>query len=495
MSVGLPVLLAIHQLSLDKELSDVTCTTKMKTKASTRALITDEELREFTSEYYIPFALHPVVPACEMRVIAGFPRGWDKISHTAKTGLLQCYTEKLDALRRWREMFFWVDDAMFPWDFAFYTQESLPRDERPPPGSYRGVPVKDVRETHLIGNDNCARTGGTMEIIERLESRCWAKLGIWCLKCKRGAPVINGASEMACQRAYGKFELDMTLANSSVSPRADKAGAGGSADEARSAQCAIVEQHSSRSYATEAMPRKKWWHCLLFNMCKRVEGLLEKQEEKLRKLSIEYDEELYPHMLKNKSAVLWEMFVKVCIGTLDVNQDYPIARTIPHSDGVYQFSVATEAPKDIEHLGKLEEAGDARTKLEFRGEVRLSQEGTQRVDNPTMWNGQGEGDGVSSTVGLAREFGLCTWQSLHFLYHVALAVAVHWRASSTQTVKDPCSSLTVDSPSPRWIVLQDFDQSPALRVNEACDGGLLKGLRYDSVYCCQPTSLGNMPNM
>ncbi|GKF52494.1 hypothetical protein Tco_0159404, partial [Tanacetum coccineum] len=29
----------------------------------------------------------------------------------------------------------------------------------------------------------------------------------------------------------------------------------------------------------------------------RVEGLLEKQEEKLRKLSIEYDEELYPHML------------------------------------------------------------------------------------------------------------------------------------------------------------------------------------------------------
>ncbi|GJX07103.1 hypothetical protein Tco_0195035 [Tanacetum coccineum] len=29
----------------------------------------------------------------------------------------------------------------------------------------------------------------------------------------------------------------------------------------------------------------------------RVEELLEKQEEKLRKLSIEYDEELYPHML------------------------------------------------------------------------------------------------------------------------------------------------------------------------------------------------------
>ncbi|GJX17850.1 hypothetical protein Tco_0218682 [Tanacetum coccineum] len=30
--------------------------------------ITDEELREFTSEYYIPFALHPVVPAAKLRV-------------------------------------------------------------------------------------------------------------------------------------------------------------------------------------------------------------------------------------------------------------------------------------------------------------------------------------------------------------------------------------------------------------------------------------------
>ncbi|GJU07192.1 hypothetical protein Tco_1123622 [Tanacetum coccineum] len=45
-------------------------------------------------------------------------------------------TEKLDALRRWREMFFWVDDALVPWNFAFYTQGLLPRDERPPPGSY-----------------------------------------------------------------------------------------------------------------------------------------------------------------------------------------------------------------------------------------------------------------------------------------------------------------------------------------------------------------------
>ncbi|GJV64718.1 hypothetical protein Tco_1475546 [Tanacetum coccineum] len=36
--------------------------------------ITDEELLEFTSEYYIPFALHPVVPAASAS-IADFPEG------------------------------------------------------------------------------------------------------------------------------------------------------------------------------------------------------------------------------------------------------------------------------------------------------------------------------------------------------------------------------------------------------------------------------------
>ncbi|GJV33809.1 hypothetical protein Tco_1394209 [Tanacetum coccineum] len=81
--------------------------------------ITDEELREFTSEYYIPSALHP------------------------------CYTEKLDALRRWREMFFWVDDALVPWNFAFYTQGLLPRDERPPPGSYSMEDAELINENRI----------------------------------------------------------------------------------------------------------------------------------------------------------------------------------------------------------------------------------------------------------------------------------------------------------------------------------------------------------
>ncbi|GJW99339.1 hypothetical protein Tco_0183253 [Tanacetum coccineum] len=182
--------------------------------------ITDEELREFTSEYYIPSALHPVVPAADAS-IADFPVGkvgvytrffefanqrvplslfmcnvlnhyrlhisqlhcigaakitnfevncrllaihptvplfrafyhtsWSNgwVSFAKRAGRLQCYTEKLDALRRWREMFFWVDDALVPWDFAFYTQGSMPRDERPPPGSYSIEDAELINENRI----------------------------------------------------------------------------------------------------------------------------------------------------------------------------------------------------------------------------------------------------------------------------------------------------------------------------------------------------------
>ncbi|GJX92488.1 hypothetical protein Tco_0345814 [Tanacetum coccineum] len=58
-------------------------------------------------------------------------------------------TEKLDALRRWREMFFWVDDALVPWNFAFYTQGLLPRDERPPPGSYSMEDAELINENRI----------------------------------------------------------------------------------------------------------------------------------------------------------------------------------------------------------------------------------------------------------------------------------------------------------------------------------------------------------
>ncbi|GJV33190.1 hypothetical protein Tco_1393590 [Tanacetum coccineum] len=104
------------------------CLFVIREKVAKTQLI-DEELLEFTSEYYIPFALHPAVPAVSMS-IADFPEG-----------------ERCAGLGG--EMFFWLDDAFVPWDFAFYTQGTLPRDERPPPGSY-SVEDAELRNENRI---------------------------------------------------------------------------------------------------------------------------------------------------------------------------------------------------------------------------------------------------------------------------------------------------------------------------------------------------------
>ncbi|GJU20411.1 hypothetical protein Tco_1153753 [Tanacetum coccineum] len=77
---------------------------------------------------------------------------------------------------------------------------------------------------------------------------------------------------------------------------------------------AQAEAESSRSYAQNLAEEKmallvkggKNNHFAgLDDFCQKVEGLLEKQEEKLRKLGIEYDEELYPHMLSTIAERRW----------------------------------------------------------------------------------------------------------------------------------------------------------------------------------------------
>jgi hypothetical protein len=182
--------------------------------------ITKDELRQFSSDYYIPLALRPEIPDADA-CIADFPEGkvgvytrflefanqrvpislflsdilsyyrlhisqlhcisatkitnfevncrllainptvhlfrafyhssWSNgwVSFAKRTGRLQCYTDKLYALRNWRENFFWVDKVFFPWEFGFYTQRSLPKDERPLPGSY-SVADTDTIDTNRI---------------------------------------------------------------------------------------------------------------------------------------------------------------------------------------------------------------------------------------------------------------------------------------------------------------------------------------------------------
>jgi hypothetical protein len=73
--------------------------------------------------------------------------GW--VSFAKHAGRLQCYTDKVDSLRNWRENFFWVDDMVFPSPFEFYTQRTLPRDERPVPGSYSAEDADTIDANRL----------------------------------------------------------------------------------------------------------------------------------------------------------------------------------------------------------------------------------------------------------------------------------------------------------------------------------------------------------
>ncbi|GKA77233.1 hypothetical protein Tco_0783694 [Tanacetum coccineum] len=151
--------------------------------------ITDEELLEFTSEYYIPFALHPVVPAASAS-IADFPEGkvgvytrfFEFANQRVPLSLFMCnvlnhyrlHISQLHCIGAAKISNFEVnlpaywqlihgpfvrasitplgqmdDDALVPWDFVFYTQGSLPRDERPPPGSYSMEDAELINENRI----------------------------------------------------------------------------------------------------------------------------------------------------------------------------------------------------------------------------------------------------------------------------------------------------------------------------------------------------------
>ncbi|GKD35474.1 hypothetical protein Tco_1250983, partial [Tanacetum coccineum] len=342
--------------------------------------ITDEELREFTSEYYIPSALHPVVPAADAS-IADFPVG--------KGG---CYTEKLDALRRWREMFFWVDDALVPWNFAFYTQGLLPRDERPPPGSYSMEDAELINENlSAFGN---VPAGRTMELV--LEQPEIESTDVLAPTPLRSVPSVTVEPPMPDATSIGSSEdadvaevdsglkrkratgddgagpskrvrhLSLGLSTSTEEESSDaspthaakevtetpppnvEATSDSSAPVTHAAQSPpqtgpkafdgmpvdqLIEEFdmvTAQQAALVAQLRARVCEVLCTAPCRGENGtacqggarvarmpadtrllslgcevLMGKQEEKLRKLSIEYDEELYPHMLSTIAERRW----------------------------------------------------------------------------------------------------------------------------------------------------------------------------------------------
>ncbi|GJX44386.1 hypothetical protein Tco_0261062 [Tanacetum coccineum] len=68
----------------------------------------------------------------------------------AQPGVLpSAITKKIRCARALEGDVLLVMIALFPWDFAFYTQGSLPRDERPPPGSYSMEDAELINENRI----------------------------------------------------------------------------------------------------------------------------------------------------------------------------------------------------------------------------------------------------------------------------------------------------------------------------------------------------------
>ncbi|GKD17806.1 hypothetical protein Tco_1206964, partial [Tanacetum coccineum] len=328
--------------------------------------ITDEELLEFTSEYYIPFALHLAVPAASAS-IADFPEG--KVGGT------------------------------------------LPRDERPPPGVYSmedakllnenvestdvlaPIPLRSVPgataepprpDATSVGSSEDADVAGAESEAEEVDSGLKRKRGTSddahpppttpCVEAtsdssapgtragqsppqtspvtaddisrrdrETGPKVFEG---MPVDQLMGEFDmvtaqqaalvaqlrarfasersqsvqkdeeillLKTQLADTQAKAESSRAHAQKLAEE-KMALLVKVEQERANSadykaschWAVKYLEGGKNNHFAgLDEFRQRVEGLLEKQEEKLRKLSIEYDEELYPHMLSAIAERRW----------------------------------------------------------------------------------------------------------------------------------------------------------------------------------------------
>ncbi|GJR50328.1 hypothetical protein Tco_1400849 [Tanacetum coccineum] len=310
-------------------------------------------------------------------------RGWVALTRERLAGRLQCYTEKLDALRRWREMFFWVDDALVPWDFAFYTQGSLPRDERPPPGSYRAESEDGEVDSGLkrytrgappSRGRRRARQCGVRHVLADYSATC----GVAC--CHRPHPRQVKALRDCSDQLMEEFDLVTALArrlllvaqlrascalqrlnvvfSRSYATNLDRGKEMALLVRVEQDACEILRiTRLSCHWAVKYMEGGKEQHLAGLGefLPKEWTGLLEKQEEKSPLGSCEVCIGVVSGK-RLRSCMKRRLLDSAC----RTGQGYisGVVSDIPVPDGV-PVSVATVSPKDSELLGKLEEAGDA----------------------------------------------------------------------------------------------------------------------------------------
>lgn len=92
-------------------------------------------------------AINPTINLFRAFYHTTWSNGW--VTFSKRPRRYQCYTEKVDALRGWRERFFWIDDRVFTTLSEFYTQRTLPKDERPDPGTYNVEDAETINENRI----------------------------------------------------------------------------------------------------------------------------------------------------------------------------------------------------------------------------------------------------------------------------------------------------------------------------------------------------------
>nr|GFA75450.1 transposase (putative), gypsy type [Tanacetum cinerariifolium] len=215
--------------------------------------ITDEELLEFTSEYYILLALHPVVLAVNAS-IAEF-----------RVGKLGVYTRFFEFANQQMDLFSGVHLSK-------------------PKLVTEGVrPLRDGEEPLLE-----ATVGRTMELVLELpEDENTTVLEPTPLQ--RNVTCVDYSEAAGITRAESETEE----VNSGLKRmRATSGDGAGSSKRVR--HVILGDSASTEGEAMDASPTPS-----RAKFRQGVEERLEKQEGKVRKLSIEYDEELYPHLVSS----------------------------------------------------------------------------------------------------------------------------------------------------------------------------------------------------
>ncbi|GJY93376.1 hypothetical protein Tco_0509158 [Tanacetum coccineum] len=378
--------------------------------------ITDEELREFTSEYYIPSALHPEVPAASAS-IADFPVGKVGVytrffefanqrvplslfivpgataepprpdatsvgsSEDADVAGAESEAGEVDSgLKRKRGT---SDDGAGTSKRVRYVSlggsTSTEEETETPPLNVEATSDSSAPVTHA-GQSPPQTSPLTADDISRRDRETGPKAfegmpvdqlmeEFDMVTAQQAALVAQLRARFSSERSQSvqKDEeillLKTQLADAQAEAESSRSHAQKLAEE-KMALLVKVEQERANSadykaschWAVKYLEGGKNNHFAgLDEFRQRVEELLEKQEEKLRKLSIEYDEELYPHMLSAIAERRWLIshgLRLAAMSTLESQEvKLPAAKGLGYNDNAYEELVAAmETMKLLECL-------------------------------------------------------------------------------------------------------------------------------------------------